>query len=120
MTIIMRKKKLLQFFFFKFIAFPKKKPPFHFHSSIIDSRMKRKKKEKLFSKLFAGTFIQTAIIEKLFATGKCLLCEMNYRKSVLVECPNFKCSATYCKTCFMEIHQQCYACLVCYVYISFI
>uniref|UniRef100_A0A914ZRF1 Dendritic cell-specific transmembrane protein-like domain-containing protein n=1 Tax=Parascaris univalens TaxID=6257 RepID=A0A914ZRF1_PARUN len=77
----------------------------------VERRILQREAIKEQSKLFAGTFIQTAIIEKLFATGKCLLCEMKYRKSVLVECPNFNCPATYCRTCFTEIHQQCYACL---------
>ncbi|KHN72517.1 DC-STAMP domain-containing protein 1, partial [Toxocara canis] len=62
------------------------------------------------SKFFAGTFIERAI-NNLFATGKCLLCEMKYRKDVLIKCPSYNCPATYCKTCFAEIHQQCYACL---------
>ncbi|MFH4975207.1 hypothetical protein AB6A40_001916 [Gnathostoma spinigerum] len=63
------------------------------------------------SRLFAGTFFGRWIIDAVFKTGKCLICESPFRKKNLVECPNPNCPATYCRVCYDEFHQQCYACL---------
>ncbi|KAM3716667.1 Inhibin beta A chain [Dirofilaria immitis] len=60
------------------------------------------------SKLFADTIIEK-ILDFLFKTGMCLMCEEKYRKRNLIICSS--CPAVYCSICYQENYKICYACL---------
>uniref|UniRef100_A0A7E4ZXG7 DC_STAMP domain-containing protein n=1 Tax=Panagrellus redivivus TaxID=6233 RepID=A0A7E4ZXG7_PANRE len=55
-------------------------------------------------------FFKTKIVDRLFRTAKCLLCEEKFRPRKLVQCP--VCFSEYCAYCWEENVSQCYACAV--------
>ncbi|KAK0426648.1 hypothetical protein QR680_009825 [Steinernema hermaphroditum] len=52
------------------------------------------------------------IAEKIFKTEKCLMCLQPEKRMNLIECCKEKCTATYCKRCWLENDEVCYACQV--------
>ncbi|ETN75561.1 DC-STAMP-like protein [Necator americanus] len=51
------------------------------------------------------------ILDRLFNTGQCLMCQQNMKPAQLYFC--IECPATFCKYCLAENGNECYACQVC-------
>ncbi|CAD6197623.1 unnamed protein product [Caenorhabditis auriculariae] len=62
--------------------------------------------------LAPDSFLKFYIIDKLFRTSKCLLCNERMRPHRLLYCSQDKCQASFCQTCVDDNHGMCYACLV--------
>ncbi|EYC12757.1 hypothetical protein Y032_0046g1405 [Ancylostoma ceylanicum] len=50
------------------------------------------------------------VLDRLFKTGQCLMCQQNMRPANLYFC--VECPATFCKYCLIENAYECYACQV--------
>ncbi|VBB29535.1 unnamed protein product [Acanthocheilonema viteae] len=74
----------------------------------VERRILQREEIQKKSKLFADTIVEE-IVDFLFKTGMCLMCEVKHRKRNLINCLN--CPAAYCSVCYQENHKICYACL---------
>uniref|UniRef100_A0A7I4KKS7 DC_STAMP domain-containing protein n=1 Tax=Brugia malayi TaxID=6279 RepID=A0A7I4KKS7_BRUMA len=74
----------------------------------VERRILEREEIRRKSKLFAETIVEK-LLDFLFKTGICLMCEVKYYKRNLINCSN--CPASYCSVCYEENYQICYACL---------
>lgn len=54
------------------------------------------------------SWFKLVILDRLFRTGQCLMCQQNMRPYQLYFC--VECPATFCRYCLAETGWQCYAC----------
>uniref|UniRef100_A0A8R1DFL7 DC_STAMP domain-containing protein n=1 Tax=Caenorhabditis japonica TaxID=281687 RepID=A0A8R1DFL7_CAEJA len=60
----------------------------------------------------AGSFLMRHVVERLFKTAKCLLCQEKTHANRLLYCSDVKCQSSFCPTCIEDNYGKCYACMV--------
>ncbi|KAI6214021.1 hypothetical protein M3Y94_00219800 [Aphelenchoides besseyi] len=53
-------------------------------------------------------WLRRYLIDRVFSTGRCVLCEAKSRPPTLLVCD--RCPATYCRACAESLNGECYAC----------